>query len=81
MDIATTVMGIYIIQNNGHEEPEDVRVMIEGINVISNVGSIIMGFIMVFGLIYALDLAFPKTHKYTFDSFPEDYHELRWTQA
>lgn len=56
MDIATTVMGIYTIRNNRHEEPEDVGVVIEGIKVLSNIGSVIMGFIMLFGLVYALDL-------------------------
>lgn len=61
MDISTRVMGIYIIQNKGHEEPADMGVMIEGMNVLSNVGNAIMGFIMVFGLIMPLILPFPKT--------------------
>ena len=38
-------------------------VVIEGIEVLNNLGSVTMGFrgfIMLFGLIYALDLAFPE---------------------
>ncbi|KAE8299649.1 hypothetical protein D5F01_LYC02059 [Larimichthys crocea] len=61
-DIATTVMG-----RDGHEEPEDVGVVIEGIKVLNNVGSVIMGFIMLFGLFY--DLAFSEKLKYTFEFF------------
>ncbi|XP_071351291.1 uncharacterized protein [Trachinotus anak] len=80
-DIATTVMGIYTIGRDGHEEPEDVGVVIEGIKVLNNVGSVIMGFIMLFGLIYALDLAFPENLKYTFEFFQKiimnlDGHKL-----
>uniref|UniRef100_A0A8P4GG64 Uncharacterized protein n=1 Tax=Dicentrarchus labrax TaxID=13489 RepID=A0A8P4GG64_DICLA len=74
-------MGIYTIRRDGHEEPEDVGVVIEGIKVLNNVGSVIMGFIMLFGLIYALDLAFPQNLKYTFEFFQKiimnlDGHKL-----
>lgn len=37
MDITTAVTKIYIIQNNGHEEPEEVGVVVGGIKVLSNV--------------------------------------------
>ncbi|XP_020555576.1 uncharacterized protein LOC110013549 [Oryzias latipes] len=65
-DISSTVMGIYIIRIDRNREPEDVGVVIEGLKVLKNVGSIILGFIMLFGLIYALDLSFPENFKYTF---------------
>lgn len=80
-DIATTVMGIYTKRRDGHEEPEDVVIVIEGIKVLGDVGSVITGFIMLFGLIYALDLAFPENLKYTFEFFQKiimnmDGHKL-----
>lgn len=68
-DITTTVMGIYTVRRDGHEEPEDVGVVIEGIKVLNNLGSVTTGSIVLFGLIYALDLAFPKNLKYTFEFF------------
>lgn len=61
------VMGIYIIRRDGDEEPEDVGIVIEGTKVLSQVGSVIMGFILMFGLVYALDLSFPENLKYTFE--------------
>uniref|UniRef100_A0A8D0AWM8 Uncharacterized protein n=1 Tax=Sander lucioperca TaxID=283035 RepID=A0A8D0AWM8_SANLU len=78
-DLATTVMGIYLIQRGGDQEPEDFGVGIEGIKVLSNLGSVTMGF--VFGLIYALDLSFPDNLKYTFEFFQKiimnlDGHKL-----
>lgn len=42
-------------------------VVIDGIKVLNNMGSLIMGFIMLFGFIYALDLSFPDNMKYTFE--------------
>lgn len=80
-DITTTVMCIYTIRRDGHEEPEDVGVVIEGIKVLNNLGSVTTGFIMLFGLIYALDLAFPENLKYTFEFFQKiimnlDGHKL-----
>lgn len=33
----------------------------------NNLGSVIMAFIVLFGLIYALDLSYPNDHKYTFE--------------
>ncbi|KAA8595963.1 hypothetical protein FQN60_011254 [Etheostoma spectabile] len=38
-DLATTVMGIYVIRRDGDQEPEDVGVVIEGIKVLNNLGS------------------------------------------
>ena len=80
-DITSTVMGIYTIRRDGHEEPDDVGVVIEGIKVLNNLGSVTTGFIMLFGLIYALDLAFPENLKYTFEFFQKiimnlDGHKL-----
>nr|XP_024660671.1 uncharacterized protein LOC112435892 [Maylandia zebra] len=64
---AATVMGIYTIRREGIQEPEDVGVVTEGTTVMNNLGSVIMAFIVLFGLIYALDLSYPNDHKYTFE--------------
>uniref|UniRef100_UPI0037E6FF11 uncharacterized protein n=1 Tax=Semicossyphus pulcher TaxID=241346 RepID=UPI0037E6FF11 len=66
-DIVTTVMGIHIVRRDEFGEPDDVGVVIEGVKVLTNVGSPIMAFILLFGLIYALDLTFPDNLKYTFE--------------
>ncbi|KAM7376710.1 hypothetical protein PAMP_006421 [Pampus punctatissimus] len=79
-DIAAIVMGIYTVLKR-HEDPEDVGVVIEGTKFLNNVGSVIMGFNMLLGLIYVLDLAFPENLKYTFKFFQKiimtlDRHKL-----
>ncbi|XP_039467486.1 uncharacterized protein LOC120439999 isoform X1 [Oreochromis aureus] len=64
---AAAVTGIYSIRREGVQEPEDVGVVIEGTTVMNNLGSVIMAFIVLFGLIYALDLSYPNDHKHTFE--------------
>ncbi|KAK0149679.1 hypothetical protein N1851_009561 [Merluccius polli] len=64
-NIVDTVMGIHTVRQ--FEEPDDIGVVIEGVKVLNNVGSATMAFIMLFGLIYALDLSFPDNLKYTFE--------------
>ncbi|KAL7825962.1 hypothetical protein SRHO_G00337000 [Serrasalmus rhombeus] len=66
-DITATVMGIYSIKSQGHQEPDDVGVVIEGIKVMNNISTVINAFIVLFGLIYALDLAYLDSMKYTFE--------------
>ena len=58
----------------------DVRNVIEGLKVLSNVGRVIVGFITLFGLISFFDLGFPEYLKFTFD-FPEGHNEFGWAQA
>ncbi|CAM4578920.1 unnamed protein product [Leuciscus chuanchicus] len=61
----TVIMGIYKIRRG--DCTEDIGVVIEGIKVLSNLACVILAFIMLFGLIYALDLSFPDNLKYTFE--------------
>ncbi|KAJ4939829.1 hypothetical protein JOQ06_029265 [Pogonophryne albipinna] len=66
-DMANTVMGIYTLQRDVDGQPEDVGIVIEGNIVMDNLGSVIVGFVMLLGHIYALDLSFPDKLKHTFE--------------
>lgn len=66
-DITATVMGIYTVVRDGEDEPKDVGIVIEGTKVLQNMDSVMKAFIVLFGLIYALDLSYPDTLKYTFE--------------
>lgn len=68
--IAQTTMGIYVVRKEGaddEEEPETVGVVIEGVELFSELRSISYAFVMLFGLIYALNLNYPLELKYTFE--------------
>ncbi|XP_051779502.1 uncharacterized protein LOC114646060 isoform X2 [Erpetoichthys calabaricus] len=69
-EIEQTVMGIYVIRREGEddtEEAEDVGVVLEGVEVLNELKNIVSAFIMLFGLIYALNLSYPHDLKFTFE--------------
>ncbi|KAJ8385359.1 hypothetical protein AAFF_G00189800 [Aldrovandia affinis] len=77
-DMLQTVMGIYVVRKAGTKDNnvEDVGIMMEGVSVLNNLATVYNAFIMLFGLIYALDLSFPVELKYTFEFFQKILMEL-----
>uniref|UniRef100_A0A8P4KHI5 Uncharacterized protein n=1 Tax=Dicentrarchus labrax TaxID=13489 RepID=A0A8P4KHI5_DICLA len=73
-------MGIYIIRVDGADPGEeiyaDVGVVLEGVEVLQNLRSVTLGCVMLFGLIYALTLSYPKDLKSTFEVFQKILMEL-----
>uniref|UniRef100_A0A3Q3M7G1 Uncharacterized protein n=1 Tax=Mastacembelus armatus TaxID=205130 RepID=A0A3Q3M7G1_9TELE len=70
--IAQTTVGLSVMLKEGadeDEQPEDVGVVIEGVELLNNLRSISCGVIMLFGLIYALNLSYPSELKFTFEFF------------
>ncbi|XP_071361700.1 uncharacterized protein [Trachinotus anak] len=77
-----TVMGVYVIQKEGAEAgdgPEDISVLIEGVEVLSGLGETAIAYALLFGLIYCLNLSYPPELKCTFEVLQKillklDYH-------
>uniref|UniRef100_A0A3B4WBQ9 Uncharacterized protein n=1 Tax=Seriola lalandi dorsalis TaxID=1841481 RepID=A0A3B4WBQ9_SERLL len=73
-------MGIYVIRAEGarpRDEPfADVGVILEGVEVLLNLKSVTLGCVMLLGLIYALNLSYPKDLKCTFEVFQKVLMEL-----
>lgn len=63
------MMGVYIIQKEGDPggDPEDIGVLIEGVEVLSGLGDTAMACALLFGLIYCLDLSYPPELKCTLE--------------
>ena len=65
-DVAGTTMAIYTVQAEGddHDGPgglfADVGMVLEGVKVLNNLKSINHACVMLYGLIYALNLSYPK---------------------
>ncbi|KAE8290016.1 hypothetical protein D5F01_LYC11731 [Larimichthys crocea] len=73
------VMGIYVIQHEGaepDEDPEDVGVIIEGVNVLQGLRNVANGCVLLLGLIYSLNLSYPKELKHTFEFLQKVVMEL-----
>uniref|UniRef100_A0A3Q2VV74 Uncharacterized LOC102288954 n=1 Tax=Haplochromis burtoni TaxID=8153 RepID=A0A3Q2VV74_HAPBU len=65
-----TVMGVYVIQKEGAEpedDPEDVGVLIEGVEANTDLGNIAQACALLFGLTYCLNLSYPPELKCTFE--------------
>jgi len=74
-----TVIGVYVIQQEGAEpedDPEDIDVLIEGVEVLTGLGNIAQACALLFGLIYCLNLSYPAELKYTFEVFLKIQHNL-----
>ncbi|XP_076738957.1 uncharacterized protein LOC143418284 [Maylandia zebra] len=65
-----TVMGVYVIHQEGAEpgdDPENIGVLIEGVEVLTGLRSIAIACALLFGLIYCLNLSYPPELKCTFE--------------
>ncbi len=81
--IAQTTMGIYVIRAEcagPGDEPTDVGVVLEGVEVLPNLKNVTLGCVTLFGLIYALNLNYPKDLKCTFEVFQKVLMELDTTK-
>uniref|UniRef100_UPI003AAE858A uncharacterized protein isoform X1 n=1 Tax=Centroberyx gerrardi TaxID=166262 RepID=UPI003AAE858A len=84
LGIVQTTMGIYVTRvegaGPGDELFADVGVVLEGVEVLQNLQSVTLGRVMLFGLIYALNLSYPKDLKCTFEVFQKILMELDTTK-
>ncbi|XP_051804189.1 uncharacterized protein LOC127534019 isoform X2 [Acanthochromis polyacanthus] len=74
-----TVLGIYAITVEGAEPTDclaDVGIIIEGVNVLDELGNIANAVIILLGLMYSLNLSYPTNLKYTFEVLQKLVMEL-----
>ncbi|KAK9979866.1 hypothetical protein ABG768_013274, partial [Culter alburnus] len=70
--ISETTLGLFVIHKEGagaEDEPGDAGIVIEGAKLIQHLKSISFGLVMLFGLIYALNLSYPQSLRFTFKFF------------
>ncbi|RXN25491.1 sterile alpha motif domain-containing 3-like isoform X1 [Labeo rohita] len=68
MAIAETVFGIFVIRQEGAEpgdDPADVGIVLEGVEVMSELGNVAFAVVMLLGLVYALNLSYPRSSRTT----------------
>ena len=75
-DLALQDMKIYSSQTNPSEATEDIGIVIDGTKVLTGLGNFPKACAMLIGLTYAVDLAYPKELKYTFEAFQKLFLEL-----
>lgn len=77
--MAEMTMGIYTVRAEG-DGPDgrfaDVGIVLEGVEVLRNLNSISHACVMLYGLIYALNLSYPKSLKHTFELYQKILMDL-----
>lgn len=72
-------MAVFVIRKEGEglqEPPEDIGIVIEGMAVLNNLTSVASALVLLLGLIYALNLAYPRCLHFTFEVFQKVFMEL-----
>ncbi|XP_065097841.1 sterile alpha motif domain-containing protein 3-like [Paramisgurnus dabryanus] len=78
-EMERVALGVYIVRPDGADAtdpPEDVGVVIEGCTVLQDLREIANGCAVLFGLMYCLNLSYPKELRYTFEFFQKVLMEL-----
>ena len=73
------VLGVYVVRHEGADStdpPEDVGIVIEGCTVLQDLGDVASGCAVLLGLIYSLNLSYPKDLRYTFEFLQKVLMEL-----
>ncbi|XP_034066767.1 dynamin-like isoform X1 [Gymnodraco acuticeps] len=77
--MAETVFGIFVIRHEGAEpgyDPENVGIILEGLEVLDELGNVSFAVAMMFALVYALNLSYPPELKFTFEALQKIMMEL-----
>ncbi|KAG1948907.1 hypothetical protein F2P79_012450 [Pimephales promelas] len=64
-------MAVYVIRKEGgehHEPPADIGVVIEGVKVLNELPSFTSACALLLGMIYIINLAYPKPLRFTFEN-------------
>ncbi|XP_059188275.1 uncharacterized protein LOC131971024 [Centropristis striata] len=75
-ELDQTVIGIYVIKHPSAELPEDVGIIVEGVQVLSEIKDVATACALLFGTIYDLNLSYPTDLRYTFEFIQKILMEL-----
>lgn len=74
-----TTFGIFVIRKEGAEpgdQPEDIGIILEGVHVLDELENVPLAVVMLFALVYALNLSYPPELRYTFEALQKKFMEL-----
>ncbi|KAG9278086.1 hypothetical protein AMEX_G5884 [Astyanax mexicanus] len=77
-ELKASTMAVFVIRENEDplQSPHEIGIVLEGVEVLSELLSVAHAFAMLFGLIYAVNLSYPRKLKYTFDALQKIFMEI-----
>ncbi|MEQ2159084.1 hypothetical protein GOODEAATRI_018937 [Goodea atripinnis] len=79
MELKQLTMPVFVIQKEGEglkEPPEVIGIVIEGVDGLHDLTSVASACALLLALIYALNLAYPKPLRFTFEDFQKIFIQL-----
>lgn len=77
-ELESTIMAVFVFRENPSlaEQPRDIGVIIDGVEVLNGLPSVTAGVVMLFGLCYALNMEYPQGFRFTFEALQKILMEL-----
>ncbi|XP_035986263.1 uncharacterized protein LOC118559847 [Fundulus heteroclitus] len=77
-ELERTTMAVFVFRENSSllQQPQDVGIVIDGVEVLNELPSIAAGVVMLFGLCYALNIEYPQGFRFTFEALQKILMEL-----
>ncbi|XP_038144333.1 uncharacterized protein LOC119785654 [Cyprinodon tularosa] len=77
-ELERTIMAVFVFRENSSllQQPEDIGIVIDGVEVLNELPSVAAGVAMLFGLCYALNMKYPQGFGFTFEALQKILMEL-----
>ena len=77
-ELDSTTMAVFVFRENSSllQQPKEIGIIIDGVEVLTELSSVAAGVVMLFGLCYALNMEYLKGFRFTFEALQKILMEL-----
>uniref|UniRef100_A0AAV2KEM4 Uncharacterized protein n=1 Tax=Knipowitschia caucasica TaxID=637954 RepID=A0AAV2KEM4_KNICA len=77
-ELESTTMAVFVLRENSSllQQPKEIGIIIDGVEVLNELPSVAAGVMMLFGLCFALNMEHPQGFRFTFEALQKILMEL-----
>ena len=77
-ELESTTMAVFVLRENSSllQQPKEIGIIIDGVEVLNVLPSVAAGVVMLFGLCYASNMEYPQAFRFTFEALQNVLMEL-----
>ena len=77
-ELDSTTMAVFVFRENSSllKQPKEIGIIIDGVEVLTELSSVAAGVVTLFGLCYALNMEYLKGFRFTFEALQKILMEL-----